>query len=317
MKKLYNYKARFFNAAKAQIVFIATFIIMAMITITTVAAKSYEKCDVNKDGTVDVSDAVLYLRYVSKDETLSLQYVPVDVTGDGETSIADVVYISLIIAKYDPDNPPQQYDYRTMTTETTTETTSTETTTTMTTPAIPWLHTSEKTTTTVTQYAGDSDTFFTESVIIDFPKKDDRPVYAYKDTDGTVWFFTISGNASQYQLILDSTKIEKVDRWNPTEEELAQYSEKVGNIPDFTDSFPEKTAFKVPNSSRIRAYELVDWDKIDASLIDGTVKYLMSGKSTGETKIATMDFNQNTQVDTSDVVILIRYYVINIGLSDK
>lgn len=291
-----------------------------MISITTVAAKSYEKCDINKDGTVDVSDAVLYLRYVSKDETLSLQYVPVDVTGDGETSIADVVYISLIIAKYDPDDPPQKYDYRTMTTETTTETTettteTTETTTTMSTPPIPWLPTSQKTTTTVTQYAGDSDTFFTE-VIADFPKKDDLPVYAYKDSDGTVWFFTISGDA-QYRLLLDPTKIEKVNRWTPTEEELSQYVEKFGNIPDFEDDYPPKTAFKVPNSSKIRAYDLVDWDKIDASLIEGAVKYLMSGKSTGETKIATMDFNQNTKVDTSDVVIMIRYYVINIGLSDK
>lgn len=314
MKKLFKYEARFFNAAKAQIVFVATFFIIAMLAITTVAAKSYEKCDINKDGTVDVSDAVLYLRAVTGDSTLSSQYVPIDVTGDGETSIADVVYINLIIAKYDPDDPPQKYDYRTMTTETTTETT--ETTTTMSTPPIPWLPTSEKTTTTVTQYAGDSDTFFTE-VIADFPKKDDLPVYAYKDSDGTVWFFTISGNASQYQLLLDPTKIESVDRWKPEEDELAHYIGKFGNIPAFTDTYPEKTAFKVPNSSKIRAYDLVDWDKIDASLIEGAVKYLMSGKSTGETKIATMDFNQNTKVDTSDVVIMIRYYVINIGLSDK
>lgn len=292
--KLANNTVRLFNTAEALIVTIAVFVLVSIATIVVHAYDYTNACDVNKDGVIDVSDGVLYSRFVTRDPELIVdKYIFSDCNGDGEQTIADVVFILQVIAKMEP---------LPVTTTVTSETT--------TTPPIPWIPADTTTTTTASAYEGDAYTFFTETITIDFQKKDGKPVYAYSDESG-VWFFTITGEGSQYEMLMDPTKIQSVDKWMPTDEELSTYEAKFESVPSFADPAPELSAFHIPG--RIRAYELKSWDKIDAAMIDEAMRYVMSGKSTGETKIAKLDYVQDQKVDTLDIVIMVRYYAINLA----
>lgn len=81
---------------------LATALILFLISLTTITAhaNSYtEVCDVNRDEIVDVSDGVLYCRYVMKDPELAVEKFDFnDCNGDGELSLADVVFILQVIS---------------------------------------------------------------------------------------------------------------------------------------------------------------------------------------------------------------------------
>lgn len=305
-----NNTLRFSNTAKAQIAILCCLLMAMLIAITTVTAHAYNKeaCDITKNGVVDVADAVIYLRYVTEDETLDTsKYQAYDLNGDSVCNISDVIYIMRVLAGYDADAS------ETTSTVTTTTVTTTETTETTTKRSIPWKHTTSETTTTT--YGGSADTFFTEVVAIQMPQKEDKPVYAYKDNAGTVWFFTINGDDSQYQLLVDPKKITKVDRWEPTTEELEGYLEKFAKVPDFSDPMPEKEDFILPGA-RVCLYDLTPWSNITPELFGRCIRYLMRNGKNGLNQVTAYDYDQNAVINPEDAVIMIRYYAIHLGMGD-
>lgn len=272
--------------------------VVAAFAVVTAYAYDKTKCDVNHDGVIDVSDGVLLFRYVQGDAEVmkKLPESPSDLNGDGEVTVADVVYVMLIIAKYDPDNPPAEYTY--VETTTTVETTA---------PEIPWINTETTTTTATTNSESGSaaDTFFTESVVPLFPMRDGKPVYAYTE-DVEVTFFTLDGDASQLSLLLNPGQ-GVISRWTPNDAELAEY----GKLPNYSDAMPPVAAFKA--SGKIRAYELAPWSDITSDMIAEAIQAIVDGKETNERKVAFFDYNQNTKVDAEDIAIMVRYYAIRVG----
>lgn len=104
---------------------------LALISLTTITAhaREYTKvCDVNRDEVIDVSDGVLYSRYVMNDQNLVVdKYCFEDCNGDGEKSLADVVFILQFIARVESTESTDEVESTTTVEKTTEEQSETQT----------------------------------------------------------------------------------------------------------------------------------------------------------------------------------------------
>lgn len=279
-------------------------IAMLCVAIPAFAADSKtNSMDVNLDGEVDVSDAVLLSRFVVEDPYVKIAN-PQDIDGDGYITLIDVRWILCDIAKVDP------HKYEETTTAVTTTTTLSETTSTTTLPKTDgsyymdkvilkygyWVHDNNH------QYSGDLhetiDSFF------------------FNDGDN-IWLFSFLSDEelNSYELIQKSSAIKGLHIWKPTEAQIQAYYDVTGytKVPSLYEELPDaiKYSYTMDNGVTV-PYILVGWVNVSPSRVKHLVEQF-DGTAQKNPALAIMyDYNLNEQIDENDLMLMITHYMSGI-----